>query len=151
MFFGRLVCLSLGNNFRAPDSSPKLEEGSARQLIAKFDVKKRAYYGNTSMESEISLLMANQTLVCVDPLTYIILFHPSIRPLQENLSTILSWEQAACHMSVIATSAILSRHRLSSCLAHFTLRCIYRRLRYRRAANAGKRHVLNFQVAIIQV
>ncbi|KJA27817.1 hypothetical protein HYPSUDRAFT_34967 [Hypholoma sublateritium FD-334 SS-4] len=39
-----------------------LEEGSARQLIAKFDVKKRAYYGNTSMESEISLLMANQTL-----------------------------------------------------------------------------------------
>ncbi|KAF8972985.1 tRNA guanosine-2'-O-methyltransferase [Flammula alnicola] len=40
-----------------------LEEGSARQLIGKFDVKKRAYYGNTSMESEISLLMANQTLV----------------------------------------------------------------------------------------
>lgn len=28
-----------------------------------FDVKKRVYYGNTSMESEISLLMANQTLV----------------------------------------------------------------------------------------
>ncbi|KAG6920243.1 hypothetical protein DXG01_005012 [Tephrocybe rancida] len=39
-----------------------LEEGSARQLIGKFDVKKRAYYGNTSMEAEISLLMANQTL-----------------------------------------------------------------------------------------
>lgn len=29
-----------------------------------FDVKKRAYFGNTSMEAEISLLMANQTQVC---------------------------------------------------------------------------------------
>jgi hypothetical protein len=28
-----------------------------------FDVKKRQYFGNTSMEAEISLLMANQTLV----------------------------------------------------------------------------------------
>lgn len=37
--------------------------GSARSLIATFDVKKRAYFGNTSMEAEISLLMANQTLV----------------------------------------------------------------------------------------
>lgn len=43
--------------------TPKLEEGTARLLITKFDVKKRAYYGNTSMESEMSLLMANQTLV----------------------------------------------------------------------------------------
>lgn len=39
-----------------------LEEGSARSLISKFDVKQRVYYGNTSMESEMSLLMANQTL-----------------------------------------------------------------------------------------
>ncbi|KAJ3512258.1 hypothetical protein NLJ89_g3627 [Agrocybe chaxingu] len=45
LFFGRL-----------------LEEGSARPLIGKFDVKKRSYYGNTSMEAEISLLMTNQTL-----------------------------------------------------------------------------------------
>ncbi|KAI0785684.1 tRNA guanosine-2'-O-methyltransferase [Abortiporus biennis] len=45
IFFGRLI-----------------EEGSARQLVKKFDVKKRSYYGNTSMEAEISLLMANQTL-----------------------------------------------------------------------------------------
>jgi tRNA (guanine10-N2)-methyltransferase len=30
-------------------------------------VKKRTYYGNTSMEAEISLLMANQTLVCPLP------------------------------------------------------------------------------------
>jgi tRNA (guanine10-N2)-methyltransferase len=43
----------------------KLEEGSARSLISKFDVKQRVYFGNTSMESEISLLMANQTLVRV--------------------------------------------------------------------------------------
>ncbi|TFK68704.1 RNA methylase [Pluteus cervinus] len=39
-----------------------LEEGSARSLISKFDVKKRAYFGNTSMEAEVSLLMANQSL-----------------------------------------------------------------------------------------
>jgi tRNA (guanine10-N2)-methyltransferase len=38
-------------------------EGSARQLMHTFDVKKRVFYGNTSMEAEISLLMANQTLV----------------------------------------------------------------------------------------
>ncbi|KAF8160674.1 S-adenosyl-L-methionine-dependent methyltransferase [Crassisporium funariophilum] len=47
-----------------------LEEGSARQLIHKFDVKKRAYYGNTSMESEISLLMSNQTLASPGKLMY---------------------------------------------------------------------------------
>ena len=41
----------------------KLEEGSARKLVQTFDVKKRSYFGNTSMEAEISLLMANQTLV----------------------------------------------------------------------------------------
>ncbi|KXN90848.1 tRNA (guanine(10)-N2)-methyltransferase [Leucoagaricus sp. SymC.cos] len=45
IFFGRLV-----------------PEGTARQLIGVFDVKKRVYFGNTSMEAEISLLMANQTL-----------------------------------------------------------------------------------------
>ena len=69
------------------------------------------------MESEISLLMANQTMVCADLLKFINHFHLSIRPLQENSSTILSWEQAACHMSVIATSVILSRHCLSSCFS----------------------------------
>ncbi|KAF9010647.1 RNA methylase [Cyathus striatus] len=47
-----------------------LEEGSARQLISKFDVKKRTFYGNTSMESEISLLMANQTLASPGKLIY---------------------------------------------------------------------------------
>ena len=41
----------------------QIMEGTARSLISKFDVKKRIYYGNTSMEAEISLLMANQTLV----------------------------------------------------------------------------------------
>ncbi|KAJ3570013.1 hypothetical protein NP233_g4681 [Leucocoprinus birnbaumii] len=46
VFFGRLIV-----------------EGTARQLVGVFDVKKRAYFGNTSMEAEISLLMANQTLV----------------------------------------------------------------------------------------
>ncbi|KAG6850972.1 hypothetical protein H0H93_005841 [Arthromyces matolae] len=53
VFFGRLI-----------------EEGSARQLIHKFDVKKRVFYGNTSMEAEISLLMANQTLASPGRLIY---------------------------------------------------------------------------------
>ncbi|KIL65842.1 hypothetical protein M378DRAFT_192147 [Amanita muscaria Koide BX008] len=47
-----------------------IEEGSARQLIGQFDVKKRVYYGNTSMESEISLLMTNQTLAAPGKLIY---------------------------------------------------------------------------------
>ncbi|KAI0268874.1 tRNA guanosine-2'-O-methyltransferase [Gloeopeniophorella convolvens] len=47
-----------------------LEEGGARSLIKKFDVKKREYFGNTSMEAEISLLMANQTLASPGKLVY---------------------------------------------------------------------------------
>ncbi|KAK7676870.1 hypothetical protein QCA50_020206 [Cerrena zonata] len=46
VFFGRLIA-----------------EGTARPLVNKFDVKKRSYFGNTSMDAEVSLLMANQTLV----------------------------------------------------------------------------------------
>lgn len=41
----------------------QVAEGTARPLVNKFDVKKRSYFGNTSMEAEVSLLMANQTLV----------------------------------------------------------------------------------------
>ena len=41
----------------------QIAEGTARRLVQTFDVKKRKYFGNTSMEAEISLLMANQTLV----------------------------------------------------------------------------------------
>ncbi|KAJ1304737.1 hypothetical protein OPQ81_005875 [Rhizoctonia solani] len=47
-----------------------IAEGTARKLIAAFDVKKRSYYGNTSMEAEISLLMANQTLAAPGKLIY---------------------------------------------------------------------------------
>ncbi|KAF9501953.1 tRNA guanosine-2'-O-methyltransferase [Pleurotus eryngii] len=47
-----------------------IEEGSARALIARFDVKKRVYFGNTSMEAEISLLMANQCLSRPGSLVY---------------------------------------------------------------------------------
>jgi hypothetical protein len=47
-------------------SLAQIEDGSARSLIATFDVKKRVYFGNTSMESEISLVMANQALVCFE-------------------------------------------------------------------------------------
>ncbi|KAJ7084337.1 S-adenosyl-L-methionine-dependent methyltransferase [Mycena belliarum] len=53
VYFGRLVV-----------------EGSARALIKMFDIKKRLYYGNTSMESEISLLMANQALASPSKLIY---------------------------------------------------------------------------------
>lgn len=35
----------------------------ARPLINTFDIKQRAFFGNTSMESEVGLLMAGQTLV----------------------------------------------------------------------------------------
>ena len=35
-----------------------------------FDLKKRAYIGNTSMESEVSLLMANQALASPGKLVY---------------------------------------------------------------------------------
>ncbi|KAJ7783080.1 S-adenosyl-L-methionine-dependent methyltransferase [Mycena metata] len=45
-------------------------DGSARALIKMFDVKKRLYYGNTSMESEVSLLMANQALASSSKLVY---------------------------------------------------------------------------------
>ncbi|CDO69224.1 hypothetical protein BN946_scf185042.g126 [Trametes cinnabarina] len=47
-----------------------IETGSARPLAKKFDVKKRVYYGNTSMEAEMSLLMANQTLAAPGKLVY---------------------------------------------------------------------------------
>ncbi|KAJ7703248.1 RNA methylase [Mycena rosella] len=53
VYFGRLVV-----------------EGSARALVKTFDVKKRLYYGNTSMESEISLLMANQAMASPSKLVY---------------------------------------------------------------------------------
>ncbi|TEB38249.1 RNA methylase [Coprinellus micaceus] len=47
-----------------------LEEGTARPLVNVFDVKKRKYFGNTSMEAEISLLMANQTMASPGKLMY---------------------------------------------------------------------------------
>ncbi|KAI0665934.1 tRNA guanosine-2'-O-methyltransferase [Trametes maxima] len=47
-----------------------IETGTARPLVKKFDVKKRVYYGNTSMEAEMSLLMANQTLAAPGKLIY---------------------------------------------------------------------------------
>lgn len=52
-FFGRLI-----------------EEGACRSLKHKFDVKQRVYYGNTTMDAEISLLMANQALAAPGKLIY---------------------------------------------------------------------------------
>ena len=65
IYFGRLV----GPNarilsfYRFLFVTPQIAEGTARSLVQTFNVKKRTYFGNTSMEAEISLLMANQTLV----------------------------------------------------------------------------------------
>ncbi|TDL24257.1 tRNA guanosine-2'-O-methyltransferase [Rickenella mellea] len=53
IYFGRLIA-----------------EGTARSLIKKFDVKKRSFFGSTSMEAEISLLMANQTLASSGSMVY---------------------------------------------------------------------------------
>lgn len=66
-------------------------------MITKFDVKKRVYYGNTSMESEMSLLMANQTMVYLfhySPINFIFI-NPHGRPLPVNSFTILLWELEA--------------------------------------------------------
>ncbi|KAL0956084.1 hypothetical protein HGRIS_002253 [Hohenbuehelia grisea] len=57
-------------NFRQVYFGRLIEEGSARALIGHFDVKKRAYYGNTSMDAEMSLLMANQTKAAPGSLIY---------------------------------------------------------------------------------
>ncbi|KAI0030795.1 tRNA guanosine-2'-O-methyltransferase [Vararia minispora EC-137] len=57
-------------NFREVFFGRLVEEGSARPLVGKFNVKKRAYFGNTSMEAEVSLLMANQTLAAPGKLIY---------------------------------------------------------------------------------
>lgn len=47
-----------------------IEEGACRNLCYKFDIKKRAYYGNTTMDAEVSLLMANQALAAPGKLIY---------------------------------------------------------------------------------
>jgi hypothetical protein len=39
-------------------------------MMDTFDLKKRAYIGTTSMESEVSLLMANQALASSGKLVY---------------------------------------------------------------------------------
>ena len=67
-YFGRLVRLIFDAPLVCPSSTViithwQVAEGTARTLIRTFDVKKREYFGNTSMEAEISLLMANQTQV----------------------------------------------------------------------------------------
>ncbi|KAJ2840435.1 hypothetical protein FBU31_000414 [Coemansia sp. 'formosensis'] len=46
-----------------------LNQGS-RDLIDKFDVKKRTYLGNTTMDAELSLVMANQALARPHALVY---------------------------------------------------------------------------------
>ncbi|KAJ1721910.1 hypothetical protein LPJ53_003630 [Coemansia erecta] len=42
----------------------------SRELIDKFDVKKRSYLGNTTMDAELSLVMANQALARPGALIY---------------------------------------------------------------------------------
>ncbi|KAJ7072373.1 tRNA guanosine-2'-O-methyltransferase [Mycena amicta] len=57
-------------SFRQVYFGKLIADGQARSLIKLFDVKKRLYYGNTSMESEVSLLMANQALAAPSKLVY---------------------------------------------------------------------------------
>jgi tRNA (guanine10-N2)-methyltransferase len=45
----------------------KVAKGS-RQTVNKYDLKKRKYLGTTSMDAELSLIMANQALVKSDSL-----------------------------------------------------------------------------------
>lgn len=49
-------------NLRSVWIGTKVCEGR-RNLIDLFSVKKRSYFGNTSMDAQVSLLMANQALV----------------------------------------------------------------------------------------
>ncbi|KAF8578016.1 tRNA guanosine-2'-O-methyltransferase [Ramaria rubella] len=58
---GEFICVWFGR---------LIAKGTARALIQKFNVKKRAYYGNTSMDAEMSLLMANQTLCAPGKFVY---------------------------------------------------------------------------------
>ncbi|KZO98892.1 RNA methylase [Calocera viscosa TUFC12733] len=48
----------------------QLENGTARNLMVEFDIKKRKYYGNTTMDAELSLLMANQALAAPGTFIY---------------------------------------------------------------------------------
>ncbi|KAL0577032.1 hypothetical protein V5O48_004966 [Marasmius crinis-equi] len=57
-------------SFRQVYFGKLIAEGTARALVSTFDVKKRSFFGNTSMESEISLLMANQSLASPGKLIY---------------------------------------------------------------------------------
>lgn len=78
-----LGCFEEYENDRRPDGSRNIDgvfrqvyfgrlvvKGTARSLVRTFDVKKRNYFGNTSMEAEISLLMANQTQASPGKLIY---------------------------------------------------------------------------------
>lgn len=57
-------------NFQRAYFGRLIEKGGCRELVYKFDVKQRAYYGNTTMEAEMSLLMANQALAAPGKLIY---------------------------------------------------------------------------------
>lgn len=61
----------------ARDGSPRhiwfstlVAYGSARKLIDRFEVRRRAFFGTTSMEAEMSLVMANQALAREGSLVY---------------------------------------------------------------------------------
>ena len=68
-------------------------------MVGVFDVKKRAYFGNTSMEAEISLLMANQTLASIsDMKERRKAYAQRGSPLLENGYMIHSWALGVWHM-----------------------------------------------------
>ncbi|KAJ1797139.1 hypothetical protein LPJ59_003325 [Coemansia sp. RSA 2399] len=72
-----LVCEDYGRtNLPVPPETPKklwfgrIVGRGSRQLVDMFDVKKRKYLGNTTMDAELSLVMANQALARPGALVY---------------------------------------------------------------------------------
>jgi len=95
------------------------------------------------MESEISLLMANQTLVNFFSAqssfhTRYLLF-PYFRHHLENFYTTPSWERVVWPMSVIIPDCLTSRSNFI--LVNNTLRCIGFWVGYRRTTNERKAYV----------
>lgn len=80
IFLGRRIDVKAGSLYsekaaataprKSSDPTQEGQTGLARDLIEKLNLKKRVYIGNTSMESEMSLLMASMALAGPGKLVY---------------------------------------------------------------------------------
>ncbi|CAG8475489.1 5768_t:CDS:2 [Acaulospora colombiana] len=74
--FGVLEDYGLDPYLPVPPSSPRtiyfgrLIASGSRDLVNKYNLKRRSYIGNTSMDAELSLIMANQALATSGKLIY---------------------------------------------------------------------------------